>query len=116
MKEGDQVIIWFIEVPIILLLAAGLLLIVLAKTVATTALAAGLYLAAGLLAVGVVMMVIAFVLFWVTVVMQHRDEQKTNKIDRIMKGLGVRGAILSAVGFLAHAALHTELLPMWLKL
>lgn len=99
--------IWFIEVPIVLLLIMGLLLIVGAQMLADAVLSAMLYPLAAMLVLGLLMLAIAFVLFWVTVVMQHYDERKTNICDRIMKMLGIRGALLSAVGFLAYVAINT---------
>ena len=100
-------IIWLIEVPIVLLLVAGLLLIVFGKLVATTLLTAGMYAMACLLGLGILMLAGAFVLFWITVVMQHYDDHKTEMYDRVMRWLGMRGAILSAVGFLAYVALNS---------
>lgn len=100
-------IIWFIEVPIALLVIMGLFLVVGAQMLTEAVLTAMLYPVTAMLVLGVFMLVIAFALFWVTVVMQHYNERKTNTCDTIMKVLGVRGAILSVVGFLAYVAVNT---------
>ena len=105
-------IIWLIEVPIVLLVAVGLLLIVGAKLVASALLTAGMYAMAGMMMVGVLMLMGAFVLFWVTVVMQHYNDAKTNAYDKIMKWVGIRGVILSAVGFLAYVALNSAVMSL----
>lgn len=103
--------IWLIDVPIVLLIIMGLFLIVGVQVLAEAVLTAILAPIASVLAVGglvgVLMLAVAFVLFWVTVVMQHYDERKTNTCDRIMRMLGIRGAILSVVGFLAYVAFIT---------
>ena len=103
--------IWLIDVPIVLLIIMGLFLIVGVQVLAEAVLTAILAPIASVLAVGglvgVLMLAVAFVLFWVTVVMQHYDERKTNTCDRIMRMLGIRGEILSVVGFLAYVAFIT---------
>lgn len=102
-----------------LFVVLGLAIIACAKMIASAAasvLATALYAATGLLAIGVVMMAVAVILFWVTVVMQHYDEQKTMRCERIMKMMALRGALLTTVGFLANVALQSDLMPMWIHM
>lgn len=85
-------IIWFLEIPLIMIIIAAIGLCVMGSI-----LIGGI--ARAMFGVGLIMMIAAIPVLIVSAALQHVSEQKERLCDRIMKFLCINGGALFVVGF-----------------
>lgn len=85
-------IIWFLEIPLIMVVLAVIALCVIGSMLVG-------WVARALFGVGLIMLVAAIPILIVSAAMQHVSEQKVKMCDKVMKFLCINGGILFALGF-----------------